>query len=64
MACGTCGQRRKAAREAAATAIASKASSPKPSYTVRAPDGTSKSFDNHLDAVIHKRKVNGTLTTS
>lgn len=63
MACGTCGKKREAAR-AAAAAVASKASGPKPSYTVRAPDGTSKNFDNHLDAVIYKRKVNGTLTTS
>lgn len=62
MACGSCGQRRELAEQAAATATAP--SGRKATYTVIEPSGATKSFDNYLDATTHRRQTNGTLTTS
>lgn len=32
-------------------------------YTVLAPDGSERTFDRYIDAAVHRRSVNGTLTT-
>lgn len=32
-------------------------------YTVLAPDGSTTEFDRYIDAAVHRRSVNGTLTT-
>lgn len=32
-------------------------------YTVLAPDGSTETFDRYIDAAVHRRQVNGTLTT-
>lgn len=62
MACGSCGQRRAVVSheqaQQAALGLAKKIE-----YVVDAPDGTSKTFDSYIDAVIYKRQVNGVLTT-
>lgn len=62
MPCGSCGQRRAViSHEQAQQAALGEAR--KIEYTVTAPDGTSQTFDKYIDAVVHKRKVNGVLTT-
>lgn len=70
MACGSCAERARARQEAAAAASGT-AKTSQATYTVIAPDGTTKSFDYgtyganaYLEAQVHRRKVNGTLTTS
>ncbi len=62
MACGSCAERAAAAAAAQAAAQGT-ASTSRPQYTVIAPDGSTQSFTEYIDAVTHKRQVNGTLTT-
>lgn len=59
MACGSCGQRRAAQQQQASAPSGKKAS-----YTVIHPDGSTKSFDDYLEATTHRRQTNGTLTTT
>lgn len=65
MACGSCAERAQAAAaaQAAAQGVQGTASTSRPKYTVIAPDGSTESFVEYIDAVTHKRQVNGTLTT-
>lgn len=72
MACGSCAERARAAQEAAAAAaVSGTAKTSQATYTIIAPDGSTKSFDwatyganAYLEAQTYRRKVNGTLTTS
>lgn len=63
MACGSCGQKRQTVTPAQAQAIASQGSK-KAKYTVTAPDGSTQTFNNYLDAAVARRAKNGTLTTT
>jgi hypothetical protein len=58
MACGSCGKARQVIGAGQAQQIVSEAK-----YTVRAPDGSSKTFDTYIDAATYRRQVNGQLTT-
>ena len=60
MACGSCGKRKQTVSQQQARAITGQSAA---KYTVRAPDGTSQTFDRYIDAAVHRRQVNGTLTT-
>lgn len=62
MACGTCGQRREVMDQGAAAALA--AGKPRASYVVVGPNGEREQFDRYIDAVVYKRTINGTLTTT
>ena len=62
MACGTCGQQRQTMDPGAAAALA--AGKPIAKYTVNGPNGEHEEFDRYIDAVIYKRTINGTLTTT
>lgn len=74
MACGSCAERARARQEAAAAAAVSGSGTAKTSqatYTVIHPDGSTTSFtyeqygvNAYLEAQTHRRRVNGTLTTS
>lgn len=62
MACGSCGQaraQRAMTHEEAQAMMTGQA----PRYTVQAPDGTSQTFDRYIDAAVHRRQVNGVITT-
>lgn len=61
MACGSCGQSRKTLVKGSGQATGDASSGAK--YTVQSPDGTSTTFDRYIDAAVHRRQVNGTLTT-
>lgn len=63
MPCSSCGQRRQTVTPAQAEAIVSQ-SKPIPEYVITAPDGSTETFTDYLEAVTHRRQVNGTLTTS
>lgn len=62
MPCGSCGQRRAVVSPEQAN-LAAGGEANKIQYTVQAPDGTTEAFTSYLDAVVHKRQVNGVLTT-
>jgi hypothetical protein len=58
--CGCGGTRQVVTHEQAQA----KKSGQAPQYTVTAPDGTYKTFTRYIEAVTHKRTVNGKLSTS
>jgi len=60
--CGTCGQRRDVMDQGAAAALA--AGKPVAKYIVNGPNGEREEFDRYIDAVVYKRTINGTLTTT
>lgn len=62
MACGTCGQQRQVMDQATAAALA--AGRPVAKYVVTGPNGEREEFTRYIDAVVYKRTINGTLTTT
>lgn len=62
MACGTCGQRRQTIDQATAAAVA--AGRPVAKYIVTGPNGEHEEFARYIEAVVYKRTINGTLTTT
>ena len=57
-----CGKQRVISPEQAAAGI--RPDTPVAKFTVTAPDGKTQDFDRYIDAAIHRRQVNGSITTT
>ena len=62
MACGSCGQSRVVANQQQAESLA--AGTSRPEYIVTSPEGEVQTFSDYGLAAIHRRSVNGTMTTT